>query len=325
MAKASKKQQYPSAPSLGDMGADLKHDISVGNMNRAFQVLPGPQRNRPEDSARWKSSLVARARAYAQVGEFSIQYSYKGYNPLLVRQRIASYRGDGQYYPLDGNGSNHWYEALFGPDFLPPTGTLVIDVRKADGTPDFAVENKVMQAVQVAKNMTQFEKFTNNRQFDATSKAYQIYGAAETEGFSISQRTTDARSLGVTVADKIRLLDPALLGPVLAFVKEAWPSVADRLQRYPCFADDFLGPDGKRDKTAAEAYRAAVTHNYERTNGSLVIATAIMFNRSSTDKKRLLRALQSRTINEFADGARGKGAENIVLPRIEEAYEALAD
>lgn len=288
--KINTSYQTPPEPNF-----KVAFDISVGNMNHTFATEIGPQRNRPADSPKWRSSLANRAKAYANVG----------YNPLLVRQRIASYRGDGKYYPLDGNGSNHWYEKLFGPTFCPPTGTLVIDVRNDDGTPNYAAENRIMQDVQVAKNMTVTERFNSDREFDDQSKAYQVNKAVTGEGFFISQRTMDARSLGSTVADKIRTLDPnGLLETTLAFVKETFPSAADS------FA-----------KVGEEGYKEASRHNYERTNGSFLVAVATMLLRPSTDKDRLRRALQSQPISVFSDGARGKGAEIIVLPRIESAYE----
>lgn len=294
MSNVKKKPtSYKQAPAPG---YDLKNDISVGNMNRTFETERGPQRNRPQDSPRWRSSLTSRAKAYANVG----------YNPLLVRPRIASYRGDGKYYPLDGNGSNHWYETLFGPGFCPPSGTFIVDVRHADGTPNYAAENRIMQDVQIAKNMTLTERFNNDREFDDKSKAYQVNKAVTAAGFFISQRTTDARSLGSTVANKIVSIDPdGLLTETLLCIKKAYPSPADHLE-----------VDGS-------GYQEAAKVNYERTNGSFLLATAIMLNRRNTDSARLIRAYQVSSLAGLTTGARGRGAEVIVLPRLEAAYEAV--
>lgn len=285
-------------------------DITVGNMCRTFETQHGPQRNRPADSRRWRSQLVNRARRYGS------------YNPVLVRPRIASERGDGNYYPLDGNGSNFWYMALFGPQFTPPSGTFVVDLRNPDGTPDYAAENRLMQDVQIAKNMTRTEAFTNDREFNARSDAYKINKAVEKAGFYVSQRTMDARSIGSSVAEKIRkLYGEAAITEALLVVREKFPSPADSLEII-LGNEDVPADQREAHKQAAEKYKRASRQMYQRTNGSFVIAVANMLNSRDYDRARVLRALERVDLPRVAEGARGAGAEAIVIPRLRELYDA---
>lgn len=303
--RMSKKTYYQSPPPLN---YELRFDISVGTMNRTFAEKTGPQRNRPQDSNRWRSSLASRARAYGK------------YNPVLLRPRVASYRGDADYYPLDGNGSNHWLEGLYGPDFKPHSGTYVVDLRKQDGTPDYAAENLLMQDVQVAKNMTVTERFSNNREFDNTSKAAKFGKAVAAAGFVTGPQTTDARVLGFSVTTKVASdLGAEHVTHTLNVIRECFPSLADTFN-WSEPADN--GAKDVKAKWAAEAKEARMSA-YERTNGSLVVSVAQLLASTDYDNERLKVALRSKTAAQWSEGARGRGAESIVKPRIEAVYETF--
>jgi hypothetical protein len=159
-----------------------REHIKVGLLNNNFRDYPGPQRNRPSDSSRYKSALAARAQAY---GEFSW--------PLL-KDRVVSRRSDGVLYPLDGNSSNHWLESLFGPDFEVPC-IVVSGLALSE-------ENKLFQRLQVIKTVTPTQKYRADIEFDRQSDAFKIENALP-EGFHISQSKTDAFAIGRTTAASI--------------------------------------------------------------------------------------------------------------------------
>src|ERR1700744_5931957 len=81
--------------------------IKVGVLTEFFREEHGPQRDHPDwkPGDKWKDDLKRRGEAYGT------------YDPLLFPPRIVSRRKDGVLWTLDGNGSNHWVEEKFGPEF----------------------------------------------------------------------------------------------------------------------------------------------------------------------------------------------------------------
>lgn len=159
-----------------------RENIKVGLLNRNFAMYPGPQRNRPQDSSKYRVSLTGRAKAY---GSFSW---------VLLRDRVVSRRADGVMYPLDGNSSNHWLESLFGPDFEVPCIT-VDDLTLAQ-------ENRIFQRIQDNKKVTPTERYKTDLEYDDSSLAHKIESALP-EGFHITQSPFDPFGLGRTTAEWI--------------------------------------------------------------------------------------------------------------------------
>lgn len=158
--------------------------MRVGTLTKAFESGDGPQRDRPQDKASYIRSLRARSKAY---GESSADY-----NPAVLRPRIVSDRGNGKYWPLDGNGSNHWLEWLFGPDFEVPV-YLVKGLSLAE-------ENKIFQQVQKNKKVTTAEQFQNDREFNSDSLAFQIEQILKPLDFHTTNQVKDAWGLGATTS-----------------------------------------------------------------------------------------------------------------------------
>jgi hypothetical protein len=100
--------------------------LRVGNLNRAMddETIKGLQRDRGKKG----KTPAAIRRRYGRLRDFD----YRVFTPRLV-----SRRSDGTHFTIDGNGSNHWVEALFGPVFeglaLPEEAELFIKAQ--DGKP----------------------------------------------------------------------------------------------------------------------------------------------------------------------------------------------
>lgn len=83
--------------------------LRVGNLNRTMDddTIKGTQRDR----GRKGRAPAAIRRRYGRLRDFD----YRVFTPRLVSRRL-----DGTHFTIDGNGSNHWVEALFGPETLVP-------------------------------------------------------------------------------------------------------------------------------------------------------------------------------------------------------------
>lgn len=83
--------------------------LRVGNLNRVMddESIKGTQRDR----GRKGRTPAAIRRRYGRLRDFD----YRVFNPRLVSRRT-----DGTHFTIDGNGSNHWVEFLFGADTLVP-------------------------------------------------------------------------------------------------------------------------------------------------------------------------------------------------------------
>jgi hypothetical protein len=197
----ARKTEYPAAPAVNYEEVMLP----VGILTSAFANLHGPQRNRPADSVRWQASLRARSRAYGD------------YNPVLLRPRVVSYREDTrQYYTLDGNSSNHWLQAKFGPNVLVPCRVL------RGLTP--AQENRVFQELQKLKRVTPLEAARADVEFDAGSAAFVINKAYEENGFTLGNRTDSAHVLSITAGQYVLSIGgEARLREVLRAIRESFP------------------------------------------------------------------------------------------------------
>jgi hypothetical protein len=171
----AKKVIYPEAPPQNYEDTMLP----VGILVSAFATLRGPQRNRPEDSVRYLSTLRARAKAF------------QDYNPVLLRPRVVSYRSDShQYWTLDGNASNHWLHEKFGPNHLVPCRVL-------RGL-TLAQENRIFQDLQRLKKVTLTEAARSDIEFDDGSLAFTVNRMFEEQGFTIGQRTDSATTIGIS-------------------------------------------------------------------------------------------------------------------------------
>ncbi len=244
--------------------------IKVGVLNHSFATWPGPQRNRPQDSSRYRVSLVARARTYGT------------FRWALLRDRVVSRRPDGVLYPLDGNGSNHWLEGLFGPDFEVPC--IVVD----DLT--LAQENELFQRLQDNKRVTPTEKFVTDLEYDDSSIAAKIQGALP-EGFHITQSPLDSFGLGRTTAEWVvtKYGAKALAGTLNVIVR--------------------LFSDTEPARTNGALIKAVTV---------LLNNTDV---RESYDMTRLLALLQRTGATAITGQARGRGSEGPVLATIRELYE----
>jgi hypothetical protein len=259
----SKTVAYAKPPAI-----NYEHTtMTVGTLTKAFETGDGPQRDRPQDKKRYITALRARAKAYGT------------YNPAILRPRVVSDRGDGKFWPLDGNGSNHWLESLFGPSFSVPVYLL------SDLT--LAQENEIFQQIQRGKKVTSVEKFVNDREYNESSTAYQVGKVLESEGFYTSSSPRDPWGLGATVVEWVfKARGAGGLKEVLQVIKTV-------------FKDD----------------------DWKRTNGSLVKAIAAMHGNADYDHGILAQALlRVSDAGVLSEGARGRGAESIVLPRIEQLY-----
>lgn len=241
--------------------------MTVGTLTKAFEAGDGPQRDRPQDKKRYATALRNRARAYGT------------FNPAILRPRVVSDRGQGKFWPLDGNGSNHWLEGLFGPSFSVPVYLL-------KGL-NLEQENEIFQQIQRGKQVSRVEKFANDREFSESSKAYKIGNIMDAEGFRTTNVAKDPWGIGATISEWI--LDQrggTGLTEILQLIKTVFS------------ADDW-----------------------KRTNGSLLKAIAVLHKNADYDHAILAAAL--RRVPEaglLTEGARGRGAESIVVPRIEHYY-----
>lgn len=199
----AKKVVYPAAPPANYEDTLLP----VGILTVAFANLHGPQRNRPADSPRYRSTLKSRSKSYGV------------YNPVLLRPRVVSYREDTrQYFTLDGNSSNHWLEEMFGPDHLVPC-------RVMRGL-SLAQENRVFQELQRLKKVTATEAARADVEFDTSSDAFIINRVYHEAGFTLGQRNDSAFVIGVSAGTYILSVGgEARLRETLRAVRE-------------CFADD---------------------------------------------------------------------------------------
>jgi hypothetical protein len=171
------KIRYPVAPSL-----NYEHTtMTVGTLNKSFESGDGPQRDRPQDKKFYIRALKARSKSYGE------------YNPAVLRPRVVSDRGEGKYWVLDGNGSNHWLEVLFGPDFPVPVYLM-------SGL-TLAQENAIFQQIQKGKHVTRMEQFANDQEFNDKSSAFQIAKILTDEGFHTTNQTKDPWGLGATTSD----------------------------------------------------------------------------------------------------------------------------
>lgn len=177
----ARKQQTPSI-----LPAQKNYTLvtmTVGTLTKAFASGDGPQRDRPQDKASYLRSLRARAKAYGKAED---------YNPAVLRPRIVSDRGNGKFWPVDGNGSNHWLESLFGPDFEVPV-YLVEGLTRSQ-------ENQIFQQVQKNKKVTTAEAFQNDREYDVTTIAYKIEQVLKPLGFHTTNQVKDAWGVGATTS-----------------------------------------------------------------------------------------------------------------------------
>lgn len=241
--------------------------MTVGTLTKAFEAGDGPQRDRPQDKKRYATALRNRAKAYGT------------FNPAILRPRVVSDRGEGRYWPLDGNGSNHWLEGLFGPSF--PVPVYLLKGLTAEQ------ENEIFQQIQRGKQVTRAEKFANDREFSESSKAYQIGNIMDAEGFRTTASARDPWGIGATVSEWV-------------FDKRGGGGLTEVLQLI---------------KTVFSA------DDWKRTNGSLIKAIAVLHGNADYDHAILAAALlRVPEAGILSEGARGRGAESIVLPKIEKLY-----
>lgn len=261
--KQPAKQTYAKPPAIN---YELT-TMAVGTLTKAFESGDGPQRDRPQDKKRYATALRNRAKAYGT------------YNPAILRPRVVSDRGNGVYWPLDGNGSNHWLEGLFGPSFGVPVYLL-------HGL-SLEQENELFQQIQRGKQVTRMEKFANDREYNESSIAYQIAKIMEAEGFRTTAQVKDPWGIGATISEWI-------------YAKRGGGGLAEVLQLI---------------KTVFSA------DDWTRTNGSLLKAIASMHGNADYDHATLAAALlRVPTAGVLSEGARGRGSESIVIPRIERLY-----
>jgi len=244
--------------------------VPVGHLNYAADNLKGPQRDTPQTAVRWKQNLANRARAYGK------------FNPLLVTDRVASRRADGTLWPLDGNGSDHWYERMFGKEFLVP-------VRIPTKILSPAEEASLFVAIQrQRRSVTRAQEF-QVALFDPESQESKIEAVMEAKGFIVTQATNNSRGIGNTAVTYVfKKHDAEGLGRTLDALTEIFPDEED---------------------TA-------------RTNASLVKALSdVLYNPHFADHELLypvLRLAGSATLSHLA---RGRAAEDIVVERIRELYD----
>lgn len=198
----AQKRQYLTPPPV-DYEERL---LPVGMLNMTFAYEHGPQRNRPADSNRYRSTLRGRSRAYG------------AYNPVLLRPRVVSYRADThQYYTLDGNSSNHWLEEQFGPSFLVPCRVL-------SGL-TLAQENRIFQDLQKIKKVTQTEAYRADVEFDDESQAYVLNKVFESEGFEVGNRADSPVTIGIVAGTYVlNTGGEARLRDTLRFIRECFPA-----------------------------------------------------------------------------------------------------
>jgi hypothetical protein len=247
-----------------------RENIKVGLLNHNFAAYPGPQRNRPQDSSKYRVSLASRAKAY---GPFSW---------VLLRDRVVSRRADGVLYPLDGNGSNHWLEIMFGPNFEVPC--IVVDDLSL---PD---ENRLFQRLQDNKKVTPTERYRTDLEYDQGSLAAKVQQALP-EGFHITQSPLDPFGLGRTTAEWIvRKYGAKALTETL--------NVTTSL---------FSEREPARTNGALLRALAVLFNNADE--------------RESYDLGRLLALLREAGPATLSSYAHGNGGEGLVLIRIRQLYE----
>jgi len=87
--------------------------LRVHILNRTMddrENVKGFQRDRGKDGKQ-PATLKTRVKALGPRDDF---------DPRVFTPRLVSERGDGTYFTIDGNGSNHWVEDLFGPETTVP-------------------------------------------------------------------------------------------------------------------------------------------------------------------------------------------------------------
>jgi hypothetical protein len=170
------KAKHAAAPPLNYEPTTM----TVGTLTKSFESGDGPQRDRPQDKKYYIRSLRGRAKAYGT------------YSPAILRPRVVSDRGGGKFWVLDGNGSNHWLETLFGPDFQVPVYLM-------KGL-TLAQENDIFQQIQKGKHVTRNEQFANDTEFNEQSTAFKITKVLKAEGFRTTNQVKDPWGLGATTS-----------------------------------------------------------------------------------------------------------------------------
>lgn len=88
--------------------------VHILNQTMDDENIGGFQRDRGKNG-KPPARLKTRVKALGPEHEF---------DPRVFTPRLVSQRDDGTYFTIDGNGSNHWVEDLFGPDTKVPCVVL---------------------------------------------------------------------------------------------------------------------------------------------------------------------------------------------------------
>lgn len=248
-----------------------RRDLAVGIMNNAADTQPGPQRNTYQEGNRWKQALAARWRKYGD------------YDPLFLSDRVVSLRDDGVYYPLDGNGSNHWLAKQYGDSYKVPCRIITgLTLQQ---------ENEIFQAIQDRrKAVTAFQKHLANAAYDPDSKDYQTEEVLIEVGFHPSSAVNDPLGIGVTAIDFV-------------YGRYGKAGLRDTLLSLKA-----IFPDDSTARTNASLVKglSVVLCNPDYT--------------AKFDREKLFPILAEATAEALSEGARGRASENKVVERIVQYY-----
>jgi hypothetical protein len=263
MATATK--DYPTPPETNYE----RTTIAVGVLNAAADTKPGPQRDTQWTSPRWRTALRARSKRY---GDF---------NPLFVTDRIGWRMDDGTIYPLDGNGSNHWYENLFGPLYQVPIRIITNAMTVADAA-------RIFEAIQAQrKPVTRAQTHWVEATFNVNSVAHKTEALLEEYGFKTSASVNDPWGVPSTAVDFVwKLGSEERLRWVLGTTSENFP-------------DD----------------------DPKRTNASLFKGLGVLAGHQSEFDMALMLAVLRRAGSAYLSaGARGRASEDEVFKRMQSVY-----
>lgn len=294
-------KSYPPAP---EPDYELM-DLGVGMLCHAVDTEVGCQRDTPLEEASnpeeaqsillaieaamagtkaqaraalaWERALEKRFKDYEKLGGGP---GVKAYRASLVFDRIVSLREDGVYYTIDGNGSNHWYRKLFGPDHA-------VRCRVIRGL-SLSEENDLFQAIQLQRrSMTAQQRYRANVRFDVKSAAYKVGKAMHPTGWVVSNKNNNPSGVGFSAALFVyERYGASGLRDTVAFVKKAWPVTKP-----------------------------------ERSLASVFMGVALAIHNGDLDRSILLDVVSSYEPKVLSGEARGKASGNIVLAKIQEAYD----
>jgi hypothetical protein len=290
-----------SYQAIPEQNIEYRNDIPVGLLNHNFATYSGPQRHRPEDSAAYRRSLVSRAARY---GSFDWALLTEG-----VIWEMTLDDGSVVLYPLNGNGSNHWLERIFGPEFQRPQKVIPKTVSKRDAM-------KLFLRLQEMAKVTPVQKYVVETQYDSTSLAARYQRVVESLGFRITNATLDPYGIGRTPCEWIVRQFSVRNGDYQPGLDALLITLEHVVDMFPV----VLKVEDNAKLTPEQRVQRKL--DAKRTNAALLKALAIILCRdnefTTVSRDEVLNYIEQQGAAKTVGESRGGGGEREVLTRLHE-------